>query len=248
MGADEALHAARLHAAGLVHEQAQRQRLPAVGVRQLADAGVGHHQRRVHRPVVEFEGVGAQLVGAVVIALVEDQRGDAVAHRGGTVALALGDPVVVAELDQQVVEAGQGDVGAGRDLVAAVEHAVGGVADRLVARRGHVVGLDPFLEEDRLGGVVVYGPRVPHRRRHVVQVARVDRRAREVVADRLQHQLVPLPGHRVRLRLGADARRHQRQHCASCQPQQPAPAAAASPLVRDHHVHHRRCPRTLQSR
>ena len=113
MGADEALDPARLHAAGLVDEQAQRQRLPAVGVRQLAGAGVGHHQRRVRRPVVELEGVRAQLVGAVVVALVEEQLGDAVAHRRRTVALALGDPVVVAELQQQVVEAGQGDVGAG---------------------------------------------------------------------------------------------------------------------------------------
>ena len=113
VGADEALDPARLHAAGLVHEQAQRQRLPAVGVRQLADAGVGHHQRRVHRPVVELEGVGAQLVGAVVVALVEDQLGDAVAHRRRAVALAFGDAVVVTELGEQVVEAGQRDVGAG---------------------------------------------------------------------------------------------------------------------------------------
>ena len=238
--ADEALHPPRLHPARLVHEQAQRQRLPAVGVEQLAGAGVGHHHRRVGRPVVELERVGAELVGAVVVAVVQDQLGDAVADRGRVVALAVGHPVVVAELDQQVVEARQRFVGAGRDLVAAVQHAVGGVADRLVARGVDVVGVVALLEEDRLGHVVVHRPGVPHRRRHVVQVARVQRRAGEVVANRLQHHLAPQPRHRVRL-LRHGRNRHRAEEGAGDQPPQPRRPKALSTVTRCCRSAHRKC-------
>ena len=186
VGADEALHAAWLLAAGLIHEQAQGQRLPAVGVVHGARSGVRYHHRPVGGTVLPLERVGAQLVGAVVVAQVDDPVADAVAERRRARSFTFGVVGVVAELRHQVVEAGQRLVRAGGVAVPVVQHAVGGIADRLVACRGDVAGGGALVGQDRPRGVVVGSPGVPHGDRDVVEVAGVNGRAGEVVADRLQ--------------------------------------------------------------
>src|SRR6185369_11080665 len=124
----------------------------------------------------------------------------AVADRGGAVAVGGGDGRIVPERRHARVELCQRGRRVRGDPVALAEDAVGGVADRLVALRLRIGGGDLLRRQVAEGGGIVRGPHVPHRDREVEQVAGVDRRAREIDADRRQRLLVPLPGDRERTR------------------------------------------------
>ena len=136
-----------------------------------------------------------RLVGAVVGVGVDDCLADPVSQRPRRrCRLSPVSAGVVAELLHERVEAGLGHRSADRRLVAVDEHAVGGVAHRLGAVARRVGGDELLVHEHARGGGIVRGPRVPERRRHVVEVARVDDRAGHVATDRAQHLLVPATG------------------------------------------------------
>ena len=56
---------------GLVDEEVQRQRLPAVGMEQVRITRPGGQQRPIHRPVVEV-GIIARLIRVIVCSKLQD--------------------------------------------------------------------------------------------------------------------------------------------------------------------------------
>ena len=93
---------------------------------------------------------------------------------------------------------------------------VGGNVKRCFVKRAAVSG--KFLPQEdglRLRGVVS-GPAVVHQNGGVVKVAGVHRGTGKIVANGLEHLLVPLVGHRVLLRQRGDPHGHpaQADHCA----------------------------------
>ena len=138
--------------------------------------------------------VAVGLVRAVVQAVGEDRGGDPVADRGGRVAVGRVDRHRVAQRVHDVRELGERVRAADRLDEPGGEHAVRGVADRLVAGRGDVAGVLLGRVDVAVGRRVVRRPGVPHRDRRVEQVPGVDRRVRERAPDRVEQRLVPASG------------------------------------------------------
>ena len=214
LSAEERQQGVAEYLSGLVdHRTGELQRLPVVRVQDAEDGeGVVEDQRAVHGRGVGPVGVVSGLVTAVLHAEGDDLFGDVVAQVGRAAVEVVGAHVggVVAELKHFCVEARQRSGRVRRGAVAVVEHPVGGVADRLVGGgdRVRVVLHQPVGDREFVAGLhrthqrgrplpVHQRPRVVHRRRGVVQVAGVHHRAGKIVADRLQHLLVPLARDRV---------------------------------------------------
>ena len=194
------------HIAALIDEHIEGQGLPAVGVQQVGVAGGDGRQRRVGGNVVLI-GITVLLVGAILKAEIDQVLGDVVAQRRRRSAGIIrgGKEGVVAQLDEKIVKLSQGSGGARRIQKPVMEQAVGGIADRFFAgsldiiRRGDVFKragktAHGFTQEIGLCFLIVNRPGVVHGDGGVKQVAGVHRRTGKILPDRIQQNLVPLPG------------------------------------------------------
>ena len=193
---DERLHASGLRDAVLRHDAGERERLPAVRVAHLRPRFLDH-ERRVGRLVGRIR-VAERLVRAVLPTALDVGRRDAVPERGRRIALRLDVVDAVAEPLQRRDELVERLLEPRGIRVAVEEEAVGRVAQRGLARRLHVVRAQLLAYEPAVGLRVVGGPGVPHGRRDVEEVPRVDGRRRRVPLDRVEECLVPDPCDRMR--------------------------------------------------
>ena len=204
----------------LVLEVLERQRLPAHRVDQIRVAREVGQQRGIDR-LVHLVPELVLLVRAVREPVVDHAEADPVPDRRRAVADRALVPRVVAQVEHLLVDRRLDDVlPPRRQRVAGLDDAVHRVADRLVPRRLDVVDVVARVvlgEQERVRHRVVRRPRVVHRHRRVPQVPRVDRRTRDVVTDRLQDLLVPLPRHRL-LRHRRRTRRQRQQRRARKMP------------------------------
>lgn len=183
--------------ARLVHEELEGQWLPAVWIRDGWVARELREQWLVDWFVVEVFVI-ILLVGPVGETELDDRGGDSVAERGGAITLNALVIAVISEMSHELGVFGQYDDCGRRITESVTQQTEHREADRFVAGGFDIVGTELLVMEDLVSLRVVGCPCVPHRGAGVVQVASVDRRACEVLADRFEQGIVPLASDRMR--------------------------------------------------
>ena len=179
--------------ARLIDENLESERLPAVEIDEFVGLELRREQGRVQR-FVDTVGVVLDFVRTVSETEGDPGLGDPVPEsaRGIARCRAIFGVVTLGFEDEPVTLFGF--QGRHRVLEAPLEHPVGRVADRFVARRSDVRRLQLLVMQVVVGHRVVGRPGVVHCPRDVEEVARVHGRARQITSNRLQGEVVPEPG------------------------------------------------------
>ena len=221
-----------------VQRRLQRQRLPAVGVDHHG-AGLGDLQRRVRGTVGRILVV-VSFQGAIVGGRRQHAPGDAHSERGRAVRV---DPIAVVEaagLGEDRPERHEGLGSPHRIGVTLPEDDERSQRDGVVARSGRIAAGGLLVDEHRGRSRVERRPRIPHRRREMVEIPRVFGRSGVVPADRRQGQLVPDTCGRARAFERAVAGRHRaavRVAAVATSPDQAGSQRAGSRGDRQYHEH-----------
>ena len=203
LGADEGLHLARDCEAVLCDRLIESEGLP--------ERRVVHRRPRLTDDERRVDGRVAlvcvvQSLERAVLPSVGDSGGrDPVPESGRRVSFRAREVDAVAERPQRPRQLGERHAQVRSVAVAPEQEPVSRVADRGLPRGLHVCRLVLLRDEVAVGLGVVGGPRVPHRRRDMEEVARMRGRRWKVTPDRLEHRLVPHAGHRVPVQVGASA-------------------------------------------
>ena len=173
----------------------EQQWLPLVWINH-AGAGLFGLQDRIDRFETGRVFVPVRLVRAVFSGCIEDRLPDPIAYRGGRVTLRV--RVVRIELCalQCHIETLERDR-ARTDRVPCFQNPMRGEHDGF-GSSGFRGDDDFLLEEHALRTSIRAGPSVVHRGGQVKQISGVHGRLRQILADRVQDQLVPNPSPRVR--------------------------------------------------
>ena len=166
--------------------------LPPIRVGHVTARSAIDDQRLIDRLVVGGR-VSTRLVRTIRFARSEDRVRDPVADGCRRVAQRQRGTERVAQAVHDVGEFGQRRIATDRLDESRAEDLVGGVADGFAAGSLDVGGGVLLRHEDATGGRVVGSPGVPHGRRKVKQVPRVERRVGQRPADGVEERLVPAP-------------------------------------------------------
>ncbi len=187
--------------AALIDEKIERQRLPAVGVREQGVGREGWKQRWVDG-LVEAVRIVVFLIRAVTGSESKYGSGDTVTQCRRRITRRVCKADVIAKLGHLCIKRGQRLRRTGRVHKTGLEDAIGGVADGLVPGGDDVLSAGLLLMEIVAGHRIVGCPGIPHGDRGVEEIARVHGGTGIVVADGLQQLLVPVSRGRVLRRPG----------------------------------------------
>ena len=194
----------------LVNGAGQIQRLPPVRIRHTGVARLQHIERGIDRHIIGGHII-VLLIGAIQGAVFCHTQRDIIPEGGGIAGGVIGTVEIdrVPKLRHEIIQPDNSGERPGRVLETLGQQPVGGITDCLppcrlnIRRHRHPVeraGIvsHRFTEKIgvRLAGSIINGPYIIHEYRKMEQVARVYRRAGEILTDTLNQHFIPLPGDR----------------------------------------------------